>query len=343
MPWNGSGGFNRDEDFTADLALGPPASIVSAQKVDDEFDNFKDGLQNCLTRDGQNSPSANISWASNKITSLGAPTAGGDATNKTYVDAGSYLGTLVNGLTTATPATSDLLGFADVSDSNNPKKATAQAVVDAVVATVPDNTIPTDKLAFTASDRLLGRSTAGAGAGEEITCTAFARTVLDDADAAAARTTLGVVAASDTAAGLVELATTAETQTGTDAARTITPAGLYSALGVSYMATSTGNAITNGALITFAHGLGRAPRLVQFHVVCVANDATSGYVAGDVIYYDPADGNNTSSKYQAYFDATNVNVRCGGSFFGNFQRKSDGIQVGVSSAANFTLTIRAWA
>lgn len=44
-----------------------------------------------------------------------------------------------------------------------------------------------------ATDRLLGRSTAGAGNVEEITCTAAGRALLDDADAAAQRTTLGVV------------------------------------------------------------------------------------------------------------------------------------------------------
>jgi hypothetical protein len=42
------------------------------------------------------------------------------------------------------------------------------------------------------TDRLLGRSTAGAGVVEEITCTAFGRSLIDDADAAAARTTLSV-------------------------------------------------------------------------------------------------------------------------------------------------------
>lgn len=44
----------------------------------------------------------------------------------------------------------------------------------------------------TATDRLLGRSTAGAGTVEEITCTAAGRALLDDADAAAQRTTLGL-------------------------------------------------------------------------------------------------------------------------------------------------------
>lgn len=43
-----------------------------------------------------------------------------------------------------------------------------------------------------ATDKLLGRSTAGAGDIEEITCTAAGRAILDDADASAQRTTLGL-------------------------------------------------------------------------------------------------------------------------------------------------------
>jgi hypothetical protein len=47
-------------------------------------------------------------------------------------------------------------------------------------------------VSFTASDKLLGRSTAGAGAGEEIACTSAGRALLDDANATAQRTTLGL-------------------------------------------------------------------------------------------------------------------------------------------------------
>jgi len=43
-----------------------------------------------------------------------------------------------------------------------------------------------------ATDKLLGRSSSGAGDVEEITCTAAGRALLDDADAAAQRTTLGL-------------------------------------------------------------------------------------------------------------------------------------------------------
>lgn len=43
-----------------------------------------------------------------------------------------------------------------------------------------------------ATDKLIGRSSAGAGVVEEITCTAAGRAIIDDADAAAQRTTLGL-------------------------------------------------------------------------------------------------------------------------------------------------------
>lgn len=43
-----------------------------------------------------------------------------------------------------------------------------------------------------ATDRLLGRSSAGAGVIQEITCSSFGRNLIDDADAGAGRTTLGL-------------------------------------------------------------------------------------------------------------------------------------------------------
>jgi hypothetical protein len=60
-------------------------------------------------------------------------------------------------------------------------------------ATIANDAVTYAKMQnVTATDRLLGRSTAGAGDVEEITCTAAGRALLDDADAAAQRTTLGV-------------------------------------------------------------------------------------------------------------------------------------------------------
>lgn len=52
-----------------------------------------------------------------------------------------------------------------------------------------------------ATDKILGRSTSGAGDVEEISCTAAGRALLDDADAAAQRTTLGLGTAATSASG----------------------------------------------------------------------------------------------------------------------------------------------
>lgn len=62
-------------------------------------------------------------------------------------------------------------------------------------------------LTASATDKILGRSSAGAGAIEEITCTSAGRALIDDADASAQRTTLGLgtaaVANTGTASGNV--------------------------------------------------------------------------------------------------------------------------------------------
>lgn len=71
------------------------------------------------------------------------------------------------------------------------------------VWTIDNDAITTAKIAddnvtyakiqnVSATDKLLGRSTAGAGVIEEITCTSAGRALLDDADASAQRTTLGL-------------------------------------------------------------------------------------------------------------------------------------------------------
>lgn len=56
-----------------------------------------------------------------------------------------------------------------------------------------------------ATDRILGRVTAGAGTIEEITCTAAGRAIIDDADAAAQRTTLGLGTMATQAASAVSI------------------------------------------------------------------------------------------------------------------------------------------
>lgn len=65
-------------------------------------------------------------------------------------------------------------------------------------ATIASDAVTYDKIQDTsATDVILGRSTAGAGTVEEISCTSAGRALLDDADASAQRTTLGLAIGSD--------------------------------------------------------------------------------------------------------------------------------------------------
>jgi len=60
-----------------------------------------------------------------------------------------------------------------------------------ITRTIADDNVTYAKIQnVTATDKLLGRATASAGDIEEITCTPFARTILDDVDATAVRTTI---------------------------------------------------------------------------------------------------------------------------------------------------------
>lgn len=84
MPFDGSGNFQRVMNWVADAAAG---IRIKSDRHDIEDNNFAAGLTNCLTKDGQSQPTANIPMNAKKLTNVGAPTAAGDAATKAYVDA----------------------------------------------------------------------------------------------------------------------------------------------------------------------------------------------------------------------------------------------------------------
>jgi hypothetical protein len=96
----------------------------------------------------------------------------------------------------------------------------------------------------TTTDRLLGRSSVGAGDVEEIACTAAGRALLDDADASAQRTTLGLGTAATRNTGTS--GTTIPLLDGTN----VHASGQFTAFGVGTTATQqAANPDTSGATL----------------------------------------------------------------------------------------------
>jgi len=103
-------------------------------------------------------------------------------------DLTAFARTILDDADAATVRTTLGLDSAATTPSSDYATAAQGALADS--ATQPGDNATT--LNVSATDKLLGRSTAGAGAVEEITLTSAGRALLDDADAAAQRTTLGL-------------------------------------------------------------------------------------------------------------------------------------------------------
>ncbi len=134
-----------------------------------------------------------------------------------------------------------------------------------------------------ATDRLLGRSSAGSGDVEEITCTAAGRALLDDADAAAQRATLGLgtlATQSGTFSGTFS-GTSSGTNTGD---QTITLTGDVTGSGTgSFAATIASAAVTEAKLASLAVTTGKvaddaitAAKLADSSAAVVAASTPSG-------------------------------------------------------------------
>lgn len=160
----------------------------------------------------------------------------------------------------------------------------------------------------------------------------IATTAYADAAAAAA----AAPSASDTVAGKVELATTAEVQAGSDTGRAITPATLKAALGISKFFESGNQTITPNSVLPVPHGFSARPKMFTAVLKCVTDEL--GYVAGDEA--DIIQIISGVSIIHLNADSTNVNIGYTGS---NTQVLNKGTQVASTiNAGNWRFVVRAW-
>ncbi len=103
MSWNGAGSFNRIYSWVADKAAG--LNISSTRMDADSNDMAANGFGNCLTRDGQGQPTANLPMANFRHTGVGNGAARTDYASLGQVEDGVVNWAVAGGTADAVTAT----------------------------------------------------------------------------------------------------------------------------------------------------------------------------------------------------------------------------------------------
>jgi hypothetical protein len=118
MAFNGSGTYN--------LPAGNPVvtgTTISSSTTNTTNSDIATALTNCITRDGQSTPSANLPMNAKKLTGLAAGTSAGDSVRyEQVVLTGGALGTPTSGtLTNCTADGTNAVGYRNIPKSNSDK------------------------------------------------------------------------------------------------------------------------------------------------------------------------------------------------------------------------------
>jgi len=254
MAFNGSGTF-------ALYTPGNPVvtgTTIASSWANNTLTDIATGLTNCITKDGQSTPSADIPMGANKITGLASGTAATDAANIANIVArtGQYVATvggtadvitltpspaiaayaagqqfsfIVSGANTgAVTVNVNALGAKAITKNGATALAAGDLAANALALIEYDGTqfqvisvsgaaksgTVTGSGLTMATARLLGRTTASTGAIEEITV---------GASLTLSAGSLSGTAASDTQAGVIEVAIQSEMEAGSSTTLAVTP------------------------------------------------------------------------------------------------------------------------
>jgi hypothetical protein len=116
---------------------------------------------------------------------------------------------------------------------------------------------------------------------------------------------------------------------------------VYTPSALTRLFVSADQVITAAGALTLAHGLGVAPRLCTFGLVCVTAEA--GYAVNDVIEFDVPGAAAAAPSFSYWLDSTNINIRFNTSVSTfDLNHKTTGAASNLTNA-NWRLRVRAFA
>jgi hypothetical protein len=222
-----------------------------------------------------------------------AKMASGSVNTAQLVDSGITTTKLASGAVTISKLglSSGELSGAVITASSIPSGSYASGSIP--TAAIEDNAVTFAKIQQVASGVLLGRASAGSGNVESITLTEAGRALLDDADAAAQRTTLGLdTMAVQAASGVAITGGTAVLSSGTISYATINGGVISGITDLAVADGGTGSSTASGARTNLGLVIGTD---VQAYDAALASIAGLTTASGQLIYTTASDTYATSA------------------------------------------------
>ena len=222
-----------------------------------------------------------------------AKMASGSVNTAQLVDSGITTAKLASGAVTISKLglSSGELSGAVITASSIPSGSYASGSIP--TAAIEDNAVTFAKIQQVASGVLLGRASAGSGNVESITLTEAGRALLDDADAAAQRTTLGLdTMAVQAASGVAITGGTAVLSSGTISYATINGGVISGITDLAVADGGTGASTASGARTNLGLAIGTD---VQAYDAALASIAGLTTASGQLIYTTASDTYATST------------------------------------------------
>ena len=153
---------------------------------------------------------------------------------------------------------------------------------------------------------------------------------------------VGTKSATDALAGLVELATQAEAEAGTDNTVVSTPLRVAQAIAALALVpdyeSSSPTTLTTSLLLAENHSLSRVPRLTQVVIRCTDAVGDAGYAQNDEVSFSSFDAPGTS-LFTLWANSTQVGLSVNGTF--RVTHKSTGSPTSLT-LSKWGVILRAW-